>query len=75
MERNIQKNGLVNLAVALVIFLAGFAVTVFAGSLAGVAVSNWPRAAWIDLASGSVYLPALLASSPSPRCAAVVCVR
>ena len=35
MERNIRKNGLVNLAVALVIFLAGFAVTVFAGSLAG----------------------------------------
>ena len=35
MERNIQKNGLVNLAVALVIFLAGFGVTVFSGSLAG----------------------------------------
>ncbi len=35
MERNIQKNGLVNLAVALLIFLAGFGVTVFAGSLAG----------------------------------------
>ena len=35
MERNIQKNGLVNLMVALVIFLAGFGVTVFAGSLAG----------------------------------------
>ena len=34
-ERNIQKNGLVNLAAALAIFLAGFAVTVFAGSLAG----------------------------------------
>jgi membrane protease subunit HflK len=34
-ERNIAKNGLVNLAVALAIFLAGFAVTVFAGSLAG----------------------------------------
>jgi regulator of protease activity HflC (stomatin/prohibitin superfamily) len=34
-ERNIQKNGLVNLAVALLIFLAGFGVTVFAGSLAG----------------------------------------
>jgi len=34
-ERNIQKNGLVNLAVALVIFLAGFAVTLFSGSLAG----------------------------------------
>ena len=35
MERSTQKNGLVNLAVALVIFLAGFGVTVFAGSLAG----------------------------------------
>ena len=35
MERNYQKNGLVNLAVALLIFLAGFGVTVFAGSLAG----------------------------------------
>jgi len=34
-ERNIQKNGLVNLAAAILIFLAGFAVTVFAGSLAG----------------------------------------
>jgi regulator of protease activity HflC (stomatin/prohibitin superfamily) len=34
-ERNIQKNGLVNLAVAVLIFLAGFGVTVFAGSLAG----------------------------------------
>ena len=39
MERSIQKNGLVNLTVALVIFLAGFAVTVFAGSLAGQAAS------------------------------------
>ena len=35
MERNIQKNGLVNLAVAVLIFLASFGVTVFAGSLAG----------------------------------------
>jgi membrane protease subunit HflK len=35
MERNIQKNGLVNLAVAVLIFLAGFGVTVFAASLAG----------------------------------------
>ena len=35
MERNLQKNGLVNLAVALAIFLAGFGVTVFAGLLAG----------------------------------------
>jgi regulator of protease activity HflC (stomatin/prohibitin superfamily) len=39
MERNIQKNGLVNLAVAVLIFLAGFAVTVFAGSLAGQAAA------------------------------------
>ena len=35
MERNLQKSGLVNLAVAVLIFLAGFGVTVFAGSLAG----------------------------------------
>ncbi len=35
MERNTQKNGLVNLAVALLLFLASFGVTVFAGSLAG----------------------------------------
>jgi regulator of protease activity HflC (stomatin/prohibitin superfamily) len=34
-ERNIQKNGMVNLVVAVLIFLAGFGVTVFAGSLAG----------------------------------------
>jgi membrane protease subunit HflK len=34
-ERNTQKNGLVNLAVALLLFLASFGVTVFAGSLAG----------------------------------------
>jgi membrane protease subunit HflK len=34
-ERNIQKNGLVNLVIAVLIFLAGFGVTVFAGSLAG----------------------------------------
>ena len=39
MERNLQKNGLVNLAVAVLIFLAGFGVTVFAGSLAGQAAS------------------------------------
>src|SRR5580700_4027519 len=39
MDRSIQKNGLVNLMVALVIFVAGFAVTVFAGSLAGQAAS------------------------------------
>ena len=35
MERNIQKNGQVNLAVALVVFLAGLGVTTFANSLAG----------------------------------------
>jgi membrane protease subunit HflK len=35
MERNIQKNGLVNLTVALVVFLAGLGVTVFARALAG----------------------------------------
>lgn len=35
MDRNIQKNGLINLAVALVIFLAAFGVTVVSGSLAG----------------------------------------
>jgi regulator of protease activity HflC (stomatin/prohibitin superfamily) len=38
-ERNIQKNGLVNLAVAVLIFLASFGVTVFAGSLAGQAAA------------------------------------
>lgn len=39
MDRSIQKNGLVNLTVALLIFLAGFAVTVFGGTLAGQAAS------------------------------------
>ncbi len=39
MERNIQKNGLVNLAVALLVFLAGLGVTFFAGTLAGEAAS------------------------------------
>jgi len=39
MERNIQKNGQVNLAVALVVFIAGLGVTTFAGSLAGQAAS------------------------------------
>ena len=39
MERNIQKNGLVNLAVAVLIFLAAFGVTVMAGSLAGQAAA------------------------------------
>ena len=45
MERNIQKNGLVNLAVAVLIFLAGFGVTVFAGSLAGLAAAGRSLAA------------------------------
>ena len=35
MERSIQKNGLVNLALALLVFLAGLAVAGLAGSLAG----------------------------------------
>src|SRR5208337_4457659 len=35
MERNIQRNGLVNLAAAAVIFLATFAVTSYVNSLAG----------------------------------------
>ena len=39
MDRSIQKNGLVNLAVALLIFVAAFAVTVFAGTLGGQAAS------------------------------------
>ncbi len=39
MERNIQKNGLVNLAVAVLIFLAAFGVTVMVGSLAGQAAA------------------------------------
>ena len=39
MERNIQKNGQVNLAVAVLIFLAGCGVTIFAGSLAGQAAA------------------------------------
>ncbi len=39
MERNTQKNGLVNLAVAALIFLAAFGVTVMAGSLAGQAAA------------------------------------
>ncbi|HUC85718.1 MAG TPA: protease modulator HflK [Candidatus Acidoferrales bacterium] len=39
MDRSIQKNGLVNLTVALLIFIAGFAVTVFTGTLAGQAAS------------------------------------
>src|SRR5580698_6990668 len=39
MDRSIQKNGLVNLALALVIFIAAFGVTVFAQSLGGEAAS------------------------------------
>src|SRR5580704_11154198 len=35
MDRNVPKNGLVNLATALVIFIATFAVTCFVNSLAG----------------------------------------
>lgn len=35
MERNAQKNGLVNLMAAVVVFIAAFAVTVFVNSLAG----------------------------------------
>jgi len=35
MDRNIQKNGLVNLALALAIFLGAFGVTVYARTLAG----------------------------------------
>src|SRR5271170_3470329 len=39
MERNVQKNGMVNLAAAVIIFIAAFAVTVFSNSLAGETVS------------------------------------
>jgi len=39
MDRSIQKNGLVNLTVALLIFIAAFAVTVFSGTLGGEAAS------------------------------------
>jgi len=39
MERNTQKNGLVNLMAAVVIFIAAFVVTVFVNSLAGEAAS------------------------------------
>jgi regulator of protease activity HflC (stomatin/prohibitin superfamily)/drug/metabolite transporter superfamily protein YnfA len=38
-QRNTQKNGLVNLAVAMAIFLAGFGVTMFSRSLAGQAAA------------------------------------
>src|SRR5471032_658810 len=39
MERNTQKNGLVNLVAAVMIFIAAFVVTVFVNSLAGQAAS------------------------------------
>jgi len=39
MERNVQKNGLVNLVAAVVVFLAAFVVTSYAHSLAGQAGS------------------------------------
>ena len=39
MERNVQKHGLVNLAAALVIFIATFGATTYANSLAGQAAS------------------------------------
>ncbi len=39
MERNVQKNGLVNLVVVAVIFVAAFVVTTYANSLAGQACS------------------------------------
>jgi membrane protease subunit HflK len=39
MERNVQKNGLVNLVAAVVIFIAAFVVTCYAGSLAGMGCS------------------------------------
>jgi regulator of protease activity HflC (stomatin/prohibitin superfamily) len=39
MERNVQKNGVVNLATAVVLFIAAFAVTAFANSLAGQAAA------------------------------------
>ncbi len=35
MERNVQKNGLVNLVAAVVIFIAAFVVTSYVNSLAG----------------------------------------
>ena len=53
MDRNIQKNGLVNLVAAVVIFIAAFVVTCYVNSLAGwgcsiflclgalVAVASW----------------------------------
>jgi len=35
MERNVQKNGLVNLIAAVMIFIAAFVVTSYVNSLAG----------------------------------------
>ena len=47
MERNIQKNGLINLLVLLVVGVAGFAVARYSHSLAGqVSVIFWPLACW-----------------------------
>src|SRR5438874_216218 len=39
MDRNTQKNGLINLVAAILVFIAAFAVTVFSNSLAGQAAS------------------------------------
>src|SRR5450432_2873190 len=39
MERNTQKNGLVNMVAAVMIFIAAFIVTTFVNSLAGQAAS------------------------------------
>ena len=39
MDRNVQKNAVVNLLTALVVFIAAFAVTAYAGSLAGEAAA------------------------------------
>src|SRR6202167_4256507 len=39
MERNVQKNGLVNLVAAVIIFIAAFVVTCYVNSLAGQAAS------------------------------------
>ncbi len=39
MDRNVQKNAVVNLLAALVVFIAAFAVTAYAGSLAGEAAA------------------------------------
>src|SRR5580765_7633506 len=41
MERNIQKNGLINLFVLLVVAVAGFAVARFANSLTGQVTSGF----------------------------------